>query len=154
MNTCITAEPKSDTASSTSPEEMGQVTTMTVEQATLADLVRQRHDEGWSFREMEKRARDRGHTISHAQLADYAKAVVKKMPDKSQVEALAAALDVGLDAVRAAAMQQYWGYVPRELRNRKPSRLTAAVPPDLSSEEEEQLVRMVEAWLASRQGHE
>lgn len=130
------------------------MTTMTVEQTTLADLVNQRHQEGWSFREMEKRARDRGHTISHAQLADYAKGVVKKMPDREQVEALSAALDVGLDVVRAAAMQQYWGYVPRELRSRKSSRLSAAVPPDLSSEEEEQLVRMVEAWLASRRPNE
>lgn len=126
------------------------MSTMTIEQTTLADLVKHRHDEGWSYREMEKRARDRGYTISHASLADYAKGVVRKMPDKDQVEALAAALDVGVDVVRGAAMLQYWGYVPRELRNRKPSRLSAAVPPDLSSEEEEQLVRMVEAWLAAR----
>lgn len=120
------------------------------EQATLAELVRERRDAGYSFREMERRARERGHKISHSSLADYANASVSKMPDRDQIEALAAALDVGLDAVRAAAMQQYWGYVPRELRNRRPSRAGAAIPPDLSVEEEAELARLIQAWVASR----
>ncbi|HET7357111.1 MAG TPA: hypothetical protein VFJ09_10605 [Nocardioidaceae bacterium] len=124
---------------------------MTGEQVTLAELVRERHDAGYSFREMERRARERGHKISHSSLADYANGSVEKMPDRDQIEALAAALDVGLDAVRAAAMQQYWGYVPRELRNRgKQSRIGAAIPADLSPEDEEQLLRMIQAWVASR----
>jgi transcriptional regulator with XRE-family HTH domain len=128
------------------------VTVMTTEQTTtLADLVRQRQDEGWSYREMERRARERGHRISHAQLAAYAEDAVRKVPSREQVEAIAAALDLGIDAVRAAVMQQYWGYVPRELKQRgKGSRVAAAVPPDLSTDEEAELVRMMEAWLVAR----
>ena len=127
------------------------MSTMTGEQVTLAELVVERRDAGYSYREMERRARERGHKISHSSLADYANGAVAKMPDKDQIEALAAALDVGLDAVRAAAMQQYWGYVPRELRNRKPSRVAAAIPPDLSPQEEAELARMIQAWLATRE---
>jgi transcriptional regulator with XRE-family HTH domain len=123
---------------------------MTGEQVTLAELVIERRDAGYSYREMERRARERGYSISHSSLADYANGSVRKMPDKEQIEALAAALDVGLDAVRAAAVLQYWGYVPREVRNRKGSQVTAAIPPDLSSEEEAQLIRMIQAWAASR----
>jgi transcriptional regulator with XRE-family HTH domain len=123
---------------------------MATEQPTLADLVTRRVDEGWTFREMARRAKERGHDISHSHLAEHAKGLVAKMPDRAQVEALAAALDVGIDDVRAAAMQQYWEYVPRELRVRRPSRVTAALPPDLTEEEEAEIARMVEAWLAAR----
>jgi transcriptional regulator with XRE-family HTH domain len=127
------------------------VTAMTTEQATLADLVRQRRAEGWGYREMARRAHERGHQISHAQLGEYAKGTVQKVPNREQMEALAAALDVGLETVRTAVMHQWWGYVPRELKNRgKASRLGAAVPADLSTDEEAELVRMVEAWLAAR----
>lgn len=126
------------------------MSTMTGEQVTLAELVVERRDAGYSYREMERRARERGYSISHSSLADYANGSVRKMPDKEQIEALAAALDVGLDAVRAAAMQQYWGYIPRELRNRKPSRISAAIPPDLSPEEEAELARMIRAWVSAR----
>lgn len=124
--------------------------TDTTNEPALAALVKQRHDEGWSFREMEKRAAERGYSISHASLADHAKGVVRKMPDRDQIEALAAALDVGIDAVRAAAMKQYWGYTPRELTNRKASRLFAAVPADTTPDEEAELKRMIEVWAATR----
>jgi hypothetical protein len=120
------------------------------EQITLAELVTKRVDEGWTFREMSRRAKERGYDVSHSHLAEHAKGLVAKVPDRTQVEALAAALDVGIDDVRAAAMQQYWGYVPRELRTRKPSRVTAALPADLTAEEEDEIARMVEAWLAAR----
>ena len=126
------------------------MSTVGTEQRSLAALVRRRNDEGWSYREMEKRARDRGYVIAHSQLADYANDTVSKMPSKDQIEALAAALDVGVDVVRAAALDQFWDYIPRELKSRKGSRLTAVVPSDLSQAEEEELLRMVEAWLAAR----
>lgn len=126
------------------------MSTMVTEQRPLAALVKAETDKGWSYREMEQRARQRGHVISHSQLADYAKDAVRKVPSREQIEALAAALDVGVEAVRAAALEQFWGYVPRELKNRKGSRISAALPPDLTREEEEQIARMVEAWLASR----
>lgn len=127
------------------------MSTMTTEQhRPLAGLVRQRNDEGWSYREMEKRANRAGHSISHSQLADYASDAVRKVPNREQIEALAAALDLGYETVRAAVFAQYYGYVPRELSSRKTSRVAAAVPSDLSPEEEGELVRMVEAWLSAR----
>lgn len=126
--------------------------TMTSERTeSLSELVRRRRDEGWSLREMERRAQARGHRISHAQLADYAAGVVRRMPTLEGLEAIAAALDVGVEDVRAASMKEFWGYVPRELKHRgRGSRVTAAMPPDLSPEEEDELLRMIEAWVAAR----
>lgn len=123
---------------------------MTEQRQPLADLVRERN-ERWSYREMSERARRAGHNISHSQLADYASDSVRKAPTREQIEALAVALDVGQEAVRAAMFEQFYGYVPVELkRGSKASRVAAAVPPGLSPEEEAELLRLIEAWLATR----
>lgn len=118
---------------------------------SLSALVKRRRDEGWSFREMERRAEQRGHKISHSQLADYAAGTVRRMPTTEGLEALAAALDVGVEDVRAASMLEFWGYVPRELKHRgRGSRIMAALPTDLAPEEEEELRRLINAWAAAR----
>lgn len=118
----------------------------------LAALIQECHDKGYSFRTMSDRATRAGHPISHAQLADYAKGRVAKVPDREQIEAIAVATDNGVETVRRAAMRQYWGYEPRELRlaRGRASRAAAAVPPNLSPEAEEELARMIQAWVAAR----
>ena len=126
------------------------VTTMSAEQKRpLAELV-SRCNADYSFREMERRAAGRGQKISHSTLADYAADSVQKMPSREQLEALSAALDTGLDEVRSAALAQFWGYVPRELKGRKTSMVVAAVPADLTQEEEEDLAQMVHLWVEQR----
>jgi transcriptional regulator with XRE-family HTH domain len=122
----------------------------TMTEHPLADLVRRVHDSGISYREMATRAQRAGHEISHTQLSDYAQRKVQKAPSQRMMRALAAALDVGYGQVRSAVFAQFFGYVPRELKNWQGSRITAVVPEDLSPDEEAQLVRMIEAWLASR----
>lgn len=74
------------------------------------------------------------------------------MPDRDQIDAIAVATDNGVETVRRAAMRQYWDYEPRELRlaRGRTSRAAAAVPPNLSPEAEEELTRMIQAWLAAR----
>lgn len=129
---------------------MGTMTTERTE--SLSELVRRRRDEGWSLREMERRAEQRGHRISHSQLADYAAGTVRRMPTSEGVEALAVALDVGIEDIQAASCKEFWGYIPRALRYRGGgnSRLAAAVPPNLSAEEEEELARLIQAWASAR----
>lgn len=129
------------------------MSTMTEQTESLSELVRRRRDEGWTLREMERRAEQRGHKISHSQLADYAAGTVRRMPTKEGVEALAAALDVGIEEVRTASVVEFWGYVPREAKYRgRGSRITAAMPPDLTPEEEDEVLRMVQAWFGARRG--
>jgi hypothetical protein len=119
---------------------------------TLQQLIQECRDGGWSYRGMSERATRAGHPISHAHIADYAKGTVRKMPSQEELLALAAALDTGVETVRRAAMQEWWGYVPRELsRNSRASRVLAAVPPNLTPEEEQELARLVQAWAAARE---
>lgn len=124
---------------------------MTSELPPLASLVSRANVAGLSFREMERRAQQHGHSISHSQLAAYAENSVKKAPDVKQMEAIASALDLGYEVVRAAAFEQYYGYVPREVvRRSDASRVAAAIPPNLPPEEEAELLRMIRAWVAAR----
>lgn len=124
---------------------------MKPEHTPLADMIRERQ-ERWSYREMSERARRAGKSISHSQLADYAAGSVRKAPTVEQMEAIAVGIDAGFEEVRAAMFDQFFGYIPRELkRPAKMSKIVAAIPANLSPDEEAQLLRMVEAWLASRQ---
>ena len=120
----------------------------------LADLVRSRHEAGRSYRDMSETAKRAGYTISHSQLQAFATDMVRKAPDNKQLAALAAAVGVTFEQARAAMMQQYYGYVPRGMEADDPAlpgaRIGAVVPPDLSPEEEENLLRMVQAWIASQ----
>lgn len=122
-----------------------------IDKQPLAALVRQAHDTGLSYREMADRARRAGHDISHTQLADYAGGKVMKAPSEKMLRAIAAAIDAAYGDVRAAMMEQFYGYTPRELRNRSSSRLTAVVPENLDPAEEAELVRVIETWLSLRQ---
>src|SRR5205085_4688211 len=87
----------------------GIMTSMTSELPPLAGLVSRANDAGLSFREMERRARQHGHVISHSQLAAYADNSVAKPPSVDQMEAIASALDVGYEIVRAASFEQFYG---------------------------------------------
>lgn len=116
----------------------------------LAALVKSKHDEGRSYRDMSEAARRAGYTISHSQMQAYATDIVRKAPSSEQLEAIAAALSVSVEKVRSAMIQQFYGYVPRDLANVRESRVVAAVPPDLSPEEEQELARLVAAWAAAR----
>jgi transcriptional regulator with XRE-family HTH domain len=122
-----------------------------IDKQPLAALVRQAHDTGLSYREMADRARRAGHEISHTQLSDYAQGKVMKAPSERMLRAIAAAIDAAYGEVRAAMFEQFYGYTPRELRNRRGSRLTAVVPENLDPSDEAELVRMIEAWLSARQ---
>lgn len=128
------------------------MSTMTSE-LPLSDLVSRTHADGLSYREMEARARRSGHVISHSQLQAYATGTTRKMPTVDQMRALAAAMDVGYETVRAAAFEQYYNYRPREMSHRSDSRVGAAIPPDLTAEEERELIRMVKAWASARRDH-
>lgn len=117
----------------------------------LADMVRRKHDEEHvSYREMADNSRRAGHFISHSQLAAYAADGVRKAPSSEQMVALASALGVSYEKVRAAMIEQYFGYVPRDLIETHGTTVTAAVPPDLTEAEERELRRLVEAWVAAR----
>ena len=121
----------------------------------LAELVRSRHAAGRSYRDMSEAAKRAGYTISHSQLQAFATDMVRKAPDNKQLAALAAAVGVTFEQARAAMMQQYYGYVPRGMEADDPAlpgaRIGAAIPPDLSPEQEQQLLRMVQAWIASQE---
>lgn len=118
--------------------------------STLADLVRRAHETGLSFREMSARAQRAGHSISHSQLAMYANDSVAKAPTDAQIYAIAAALDMGYMQVREAMFRQFYGYTPREMRHHGGSRIAAAIPPDLTPEQERALADLVEAWLQTQ----
>lgn len=117
----------------------------------LAELVRHKHDhDNVSYRQMSDVARRAGHTISHSQLQAYATDGVRKAPSTEQLEAIAAALSLPYQRVRAAMTEQFYGYVPREMAVAPGSKISAAVPPDLSPAEEDELARMVRAWVSAR----
>ncbi len=123
----------------------------------LAEMVRRRHQEGRSYREMERGAKRAGYSISHTQLADYANDTVKKMPEPGQILAIACALGLPFVQVRVAAVDQFLGFVPKEwelaVEHAGPAiRIGAAIPPDLSEPEEAELKRMIKAWVAAREG--
>lgn len=124
----------------------------------LAALVRRRHDGGRSYRDMSETARKAGHTISHSQLQAYAQDAVRKAPGPEQMAALASALDVPFEQVRAAAMDQFYGYVPASmlppagLEDSTVVRIGAAIPSDLSDDEVAELHRLIRAWVAAREG--
>lgn len=76
----------------------------------LSLLVQDIKDEsGLSYRELAARARDKGYDISHSQLQAYASDSVTSLPTRSQVDALAAALDVAVREVLVAALAQFYG---------------------------------------------
>lgn len=124
---------------------------MTEHKPALRDLVREAYSAAGSYNEMERRARRAGHEISHTYLQWLARGEVKKAPDIEQMRAIAAAIDKGYETVRSAMFEQWYGYVPRELARREGSRITAAIPPSLSPEEERELLRMIRAWVASQE---
>lgn len=120
----------------------------------LAALVREKHDRGFSYREMSEAARRAGRLVSHSQLAAYASDGVRKAPTPEQMQGIAAALGVSFEKVYAAAIEQYYGYTPTSFGNAGGRDVTAAIPFDLTPEEERELGRVIRTWVAMRRSEE
>lgn len=72
----------------------------------LSELIENsRARNGGSMRAMAQQATDAGHPISHVQLGDYHKGRVRSFPSLETRRAIAAACDVSVEAVNAAAME-------------------------------------------------
>lgn len=115
----------------------------------LAGLIDNRRRAGaGSLREMSRRAADAGTPISHVSLGDYANRKVTSMPSETTRRALAAALEVTVAEVTAAALESMAPELAREgeLQHAQAFlRLTAG----RSAAEIEQLLGVVEAALAA-----
>lgn len=71
----------------------------------LAELIERRRPHIGSLRAMAQRAADANRPISHVQLGEYAKGAIREVPSEATRLAIAAALDVSLDEVTAAAFE-------------------------------------------------
>lgn len=72
----------------------------------LSELIeRNRERNGGSIRAMAQQATDAGHPISHVQLGVYHKGQARTFPSADTRRAIAAACDVSIEAVNAAAME-------------------------------------------------
>ena len=118
------------------------------EKGALTRLVSDVKDEGVSYREMARRAADRGLPMSHATFSDLGTGMVAKAPTDQQLRAIAAGTGRPYADVRAAMFAQFYGYVPREHWAADGGR--AFLPADLSDEEVEEAQRMIRAWVAAR----
>lgn len=119
------------------------------ERRALAELLRKHRDAGLTYREMARRALRAGHDISHSQITDLGNDLVRKMPPREHIRAIAAALGVDPAVVLAAAFEQFYGYVPQLLQDgAEPT--GAAIPADLTADEREELGRLIQAWVAAR----
>lgn len=67
-------------------------------------FARQKNRGLGSLRTMADRAADRGHPISFVQLGEYASGKLRSFPNEDTRRAIAAALDVSLEEVAAAAV--------------------------------------------------
>lgn len=113
----------------------------------LAELIRTIHEErDIPYREMARRTDACPRPLSHSQIADYAAGRVRKTPDSPTIEALAVALDVPVERVRDAVLEQYLDYVPANVDRG----VDALIPPGLSDGEVDELRRLIQAWLAAR----
>lgn len=123
----------------------------TTRRRPLAELIEKVHDTGMSYRDMAAQASRAGHEISHSQLQNYAKGHTRNVPNRNQIAALAAAMGVPVDQVRAAVLEEFLDYVPADLAdNGGADRVIVAAPPDLSEDERQELQRFVEVWLNAR----
>lgn len=71
----------------------------------LAQLIEHRKPQAGSLRDMAERATRAGHPISHPSISAYATEKVREVPSESTRKALAAALDVPIEVVTAAAFE-------------------------------------------------
>lgn len=114
---------------------------------SLSELVEHAREGGRvSYRDMSARADRAGYRISHSQLAEYAAGTVRKAPDQTMIDALAAALGVPRERVQASVFEQWYGYTPRGM----PAGGGVLLPVDVTEDEREELERLVAAWLAAR----
>lgn len=117
----------------------------------LPGLLRKAREEGGdTYREIAARADSAGHDgLSFQQVQSYAADQVRKVPTRAQMEALAAGLGVDFDTVLEACLEQWYNYVPPELTGAG-ERIGRLIPDDLSTEDEQELRRMVQAWIAAK----
>jgi len=78
----------------------------------LARLIQSRIDEGSSLRDISQRAVAAGYDVSHTYVDNLRKRIVPKAPDRRQVAALAAGLNVTEDRIRRLVVQDFYGWDP------------------------------------------
>lgn len=81
----------------------------------LSQLVRAVNDTGVSYADMEKRARQEGHSLSRSQFNKMAAGTAKTSPSDVDLLAYAAGLNKPLDLVTRAAARQFLNYKGTEL---------------------------------------
>lgn len=111
----------------------------------LQALIDRRIREGESTRTIAIRAREAGHQLSHGYINELHRDLVKKAPDASAIEALAAGLGYDFAEVRRAVFMDWYGYEPIETAG-----MAVIAEADLTLEEREELDRMIKAWLSLR----
>lgn len=106
------------------------------------------------YRDMAKRARDRGHEISGSQLNNYANGHVANIPKPKLIRALAAALDRPYEEVRTAVLEEFLDYEPTSHDTASGGRRHVALPPDATDEERQEMQAMLDAWWEARRRRE
>ena len=76
----------------------------------LARLIQSRRDGGDSLRDIEKRAKDAGHDISHTYIDNLAKRMVVTFPSVAKIKALAAGLNVSEERMARMVVQDFMGW--------------------------------------------
>ena len=74
---------------------------------TVTELVQQAHA-NTSYRELSRRAAKQGHAISHTLLASWGAGEILRAPQRSQAEAIAAAVGVHYHDVVEAIYEQFY----------------------------------------------
>lgn len=129
---------------------------MTIEQRRpLAEMILDAWGEGATpYRDLAKRARDRGHEISSSQLNNYANGHVTNIPKRALIDAIAVAIDRPREEVLAAVLEEFMGYQPEQYAAPGGSTRLVALPPDASPEDIAEARRLVDAWWEARRGRQ
>ena len=78
----------------------------------LAALIQARIDTGESLRDIERRANEQGHDISHSHIDKLRHGLVQRAPLSEHMLALAAGLQLPLARIRQAVVMDWFGWDP------------------------------------------
>lgn len=112
----------------------------------LAALIQAAIDRGESTRGIAERAHRGGHKLSHAQVNNLQRGLVRKAPDPDMIRALAAGLGISEQTIQRAVFRDWYGYdvVGGE-------EYAGLIPDNLPPAERLELERMVRAWLRAKE---
>src|SRR5947209_19259777 len=114
----------------------------------LVELIgRVRDQTGTTYRDMARRAADRGHEISFQQINNYAQGVNKNVPNPRMIRALAAAVDRPYEEVLAAVLAEFMDYEVADLSG-DAGHITVPVPHGATEQDRQRLQDLAEAWVA------